>query len=122
MATQIKWGPSGEFCVVDDGSSPSFPTLDITNEQIGYDNKVPQASTYGSLNGGTATQAANPYGDTGSTTLDTVNDTVYADPSCATFVGNGGKGVLLNTAPTFATVTKVLTNPLSATILWKNPA
>lgn len=110
MATQVKTGlPSGEFFVVDNSAAPGFPTLDITKENIGYDDTAP----------GAGSQSTNPFGDTGSVLIDASgNDQARNQPACATFPGNP---VSLN-APTFTTVTKVLTNPLSATILFKNPA
>jgi hypothetical protein len=36
--TQVTTGlPGGEYSVIDNAAAPSFPTLDITKEHIGYD-------------------------------------------------------------------------------------
>lgn len=109
MAKQIFFGtPGNEWCSVDNSSSPSFPTFN-SGTSLGYDTTAPGATA----------QGTNPFGDTGSVLIDASgNDTVFADPQCATVKGNP----VSNTPPTFATVTKVLTNPASATINWKNPA
>ena len=109
MATQAKSGlPGGEFSVIDNGAAPSFPTLNA-GTSIGYD----------TIATGTQSQGTNPIADTGTVLIDASgNDTVYPDPQVATLKGNPVSGV----QPTYATVTKVLTNPLSATVNWKNPA
>jgi hypothetical protein len=105
---QTKFGlPNGDWCAIDNSAAPTFPSLTASTHQ-GYDTTAP----------GQVSQCVNSFGDTGSVLLDPVNDTVYAAPDICTVVGNPTAG----TAPTFKTVTKVLTNPLSATILWKNPA
>jgi hypothetical protein len=92
---------------VDNGAAPTFPTFN-SGTHIGYDTVAPGATS----------QSTNPFSDTGSVLVDASgNDTVYADPSVATVKGNP----VQNTQPTYATVTKVLTNPLSATITFKNP-
>lgn len=110
MATQIKFNtPNTDFAVVDNGSPFTFPTLSA-GTHIGYDTVPPPGET---------AQATNPYGDTGSTTLDSVNDTVYADPSCATFAGNPVAGTL----PTFKVVTVVLNDSRQGLrLLFKSPA
>lgn len=108
MATQMKSGlPSGEFSIIDNSAAPTFPTLNAATS-IGYDTTAPGATA----------QATNPFADTGSTTLDTVNDTVYADPTVATVRGNP----VQNTQPIFATVSTVLNSPLTTRLLFKNPA
>lgn len=109
MATQVKFAtPNSDFCVIDNSAAPTFPTLSA-GTSLGYDTTAPGATA----------QGTNPFGDTGSVLIDASgNDTVFADPQCATVKGNP----VSNTPPTFATVTKVLTNPASATINWKNPA
>jgi hypothetical protein len=108
MAKQIIFAtPSADWCAVDNSSAPTFPTLSNATS-IGYDTTAPGATS----------QSTNPFADTGSVLVDASgNDTVYADPSCATVAGNPTQ----NKQPTFATVTKVLTNPLSATVTFKNP-
>ena len=68
-------------------------------------------------NGATA-QGTNPFADTGSVLLDSVNDTVYVDPMVATVKGNP----VSNTQPSYATVTTVLNSAQSTRLLWKNPA
>jgi hypothetical protein len=98
--------PSGEFVSVDNAASPTFPTLSA-GTHIGYDTKT-----------GAIDQGLNPFADTGTVLLDSVNDTVYADPSVAMVKGNP----VLNTQPTYATVTTVLNSSLSTRLLWKNPA
>ena len=109
MATQVKFvTPNSDFCVIDNSAAPSFPTLAV-GTHLGYDTTAPGASS----------QGLNPIADTGSVLLDSVNDTVYADPSCATVKGNP----VSNTQPTFATVSTVLNNAATGIrILWKNPA
>lgn len=109
MATQVKYTtPNNDWCQIDNSAAPVFPTLSAATS-IGYDTTAPGATSQGS----------NPTADTGSVLIDASgNDTVYADPTVATVKGNP----VQNTQPSFATVTKVLTNPLSATINWKNPA
>jgi hypothetical protein len=112
--TQIIFGtPNNDWNAIDNSAAPSFPTLN-SGSGLGYDTVAP-----GSVPAGAVAQATNPYGDTGSTTLDSVNDTFYADPSCATFAGNP----VAMTAPTFAKVTTVLNNATTGIrILYKNPA
>jgi hypothetical protein len=106
--TQIKTGlPDGEFIIIDNGAAPTFPTL-AQGTHLGYD----------TLSVGAVAQATNPFGDTGSTTLDTVNDTVWADPQVGTYKGNPVSAV----APVYATVSTVLNSPLTTRLLWKNPA
>jgi hypothetical protein len=108
MATQlIVNDPNNDMLVIDNAAAPTFPTLNAGAE-IGYDTTAP----------GTQTQGLNPYGDTGTVLLDSVNDTFYADPSCATFAGNP----VAMTAPTFAKVTTVLNTVAGQRLLWKNPA
>lgn len=107
--TQVKFGlPNGDWCAVDNSAAPSVTTGFNAGAIQGYDTTAP----------GAVAQSTNPFGDTGSVLLDSVNDTVFADPQIGTVAGNPVAG----TAPIFKVVTKVLTNPLSATILWKNPA
>ena len=109
MATQVKTGlPSGEFLVLDNSVAPAFPSLNA-GAHIGYDTTAPGATSQGS----------NPFADTGSVLLDSVNDTVYADPSCATVKGNP----VSNTQPTFATVSTILNDAgRGLRLLFKNPA
>lgn len=109
MAKQIIFGtPNADWCAVDNSAAPVYPTLS-NSTSLGYDTTAP----------GAGSQSTNPFADTGSVLVDASgNDTVYADPSCATVAGNPAQ----NKQPTFATLTKVLTNPLSATINHKNPA
>lgn len=102
-------GPSGEWVAIDNSAAPAFPSLDASKEHIGYDNTFP----------GAVAQGKNSFGDTGTVLIDASgNDTVYSDPQIATFPGNP----VSQTAPTYKTVTKVLTDPNSATVNWKNPA
>ena len=96
-----------EWSQIDNSSAPSFPSLSA-GTNLGYDTTAP-----GSVN-----QGVNKFGDTGSVLLDSVNDTVFADPQVATFAGNP----VSKTAPTYKTVTTVLNSPLSTRLLWKNPA
>jgi len=104
---QIKsLGPSGEFVVIDNAAAPAFPILSA-GTHIGYDTMT-----------GAVAQGLNSFGDTGTVLLDPANDTVWADPQVSTFKGNP----VAMTAPTYAVLTKVLTNPQSATIIFKNPA
>lgn len=107
-ATQVKFTtPSNDWCAIDNSAAPTFPTLSA-GTSLGYDTTAP----------GAVSQASNPIADTGSTTLDTVNDTVYADPGVATVKGNP----VQNIPSTYATVTTVLNSQLSTRLLFKNPA
>lgn len=128
MATQVKTGlPSGEFFVIDNSAAGAASTT-VTVYGAGTGGP-PTGGGAGNLTGsgvpnfdntapGATSQSTNPFADTGSVLIDASgNDTVYADPTCATLVGNPVSGK----QPTYATVTKVLTNPASATINWKNP-
>lgn len=106
--------PTNDMCVVDNSATATFPTLSA-GTHIGYD--TPSVANVPS---GAVAQGSNPKADTGSVLLDiSGNDTVYADPGCATFPGNP----VSLTAPTFKTVTKVLQSSFSGiNIAWKNPA
>lgn len=113
--TQIVFNtPSNDMCVVDNTAAATFPTLSA-GTHIGYD--TPVAATVPS---GANSQGSNPKADTGSVLLDiSGNDTVYADPQCATFAGNP----VSLTLPTFKVVTKVLQDSRQGiNIAWKNPA
>jgi hypothetical protein len=111
---QIIFGtPNNDFSVLDNSPSPTFPTLSA-GTHIGYDTVA-----VGRVPSGAIAQASNPIADTGSTTLDTVNDTVWADPGCATFKGNPVQGTL----PTFTTVSTILNDArMGLRLLWKNPS
>lgn len=104
-ATQVKFTtPSNDWCAIDNSAAPAFPTLSA-GTSLGYDTTAP----------GAVSQATNPIADTGSATLDTVNDTVS---SVATVKGNP----VQNTQPSYATVSTVLNSQLSTRLLFKNPA
>jgi hypothetical protein len=109
-ATQVKFNtPNTDFAVVDNGTPFSFPTLSA-GTHIGYGTIPPPGQT---------TQASNPFSDTGSTTLDTVNDQSYQDPSIGTYVGNPVSGVV----PVTKTVSTILNDGRQALrLLFKNPA
>ena len=105
--TQIKFAtPSGDWCAIDNGAAPAFPTLNA-GAGIGYDTTT-----------GAVAQGLNSFADTGTVLLDSVNDTVYADPQVATVKGNP----VSNTPPTYQTVSTILNTPISTRLLWKNPA
>lgn len=129
MATQVKSGlPGGEFSVIDNSAAGAIST-NVTAYSAGSGGP-PTGGGAGNLTGsgvpnfdttspGATTQGTNPFADTGTVLIDASgNDTVYADPQCSTVKGNP----VSNTPPIFAVVTKVLTNPASATINFKNPA
>ena len=123
MATQMKSGlPSGEFSTIDNGSAPSFPTLDITSEHIGYDNKnVGSTAQYSQPTPGTESQGANPLtGDIGGAVLlDLFNDiAAYPDPSNATVKGNPTQGTQFG----YTALTKVYNDQTHGNLLFKNPA
>jgi hypothetical protein len=109
MSQQIKFNtPSGDWCAVDNSSAPTFPTLSA-GTHLGYDTSAP----------GSTTQVANPYGNTGSTTLDTVNDTIVPNPRVATVSGNP----VQNTQPTYAKVSTVINDAIKGIrVLFKSPA
>lgn len=99
--------PNNDFNVIDSPAAPTFVTPSA-GTHIGYDTKS-----------GAVAQGLNSFGDTGTVLLDSVNDTVYADPFCATFKGNPVSQI----APTFTTVATVINNATTGIrILWKNPA
>lgn len=99
--------PNNDFNVIDSPAAPTFVTPSA-GTHIGYDTKT-----------GAVAQGLNSFGDTGTVLLDSVNDTVYADPSVATFKGNPVSQV----APTYATVSTVLNdNRQGLRLLFKNPA
>jgi hypothetical protein len=108
--TQVKFvTPNNDWAVIDNSAAPSVTTGFNAGTLQGYDTTAP----------GAVAQGTNPFGDTGSVLIDASgNDTAYLDPSTSTVVGNP----VSNVTPTAKTVTKVLTNPLSATINWKNPS
>jgi hypothetical protein len=99
--------PNNDQIVIDNAPSPSFPTL-TQGTGIGYDTKT-----------GAVAQGSNTFANTGTTTLDTSNDTVWADPQISTFPGNP----ISQVAPSFKTVTTVLNQSLTGIrVLFKNPA
>src|SRR5436309_1860007 len=94
MATQVKFAtPNSDFCVIDNSSAPSFPSLSA-GTHIGYDTTSPGATS----------QGGNPFADTGTVLLDSVNDTFLADPSVSTLKGNPVAG----TQPVYAKVSTIL--------------
>jgi hypothetical protein len=109
MSQQIKFTtPNNDWAAIDNSAAPTFPTFNA-GTTLGYDTTAPGATS----------QSTNPFADTGSVLIDASgNDTVYAPPKVGTLAGNPVAG----TQPTYKVVTKVLTNPLSATINHKNPA
>jgi len=108
MATQIiVTDPNNDMFVIDNSAAPVFPTPNA-NTLLGYDTTVPGASA----------QATNPYANTGSTTLDSVNDTFYPNPHVATVSGNP----VQNAQPTYAKVSTILNSLFTTRLLWKNPA
>jgi hypothetical protein len=119
---QVKTGlPSGEFVVIDNGAAGVTSTNGVVTPGVGGSGNWtgPGAVSGGfDLTSGAIDQCINAFGNTGSVLLDPVNDQIIPIPKIATFPGNP----VSLTAPTFATLTKVLTNPLSATIVFKNPA
>lgn len=110
MSQQVKFVlPNGDWCNVDNSVAPSVTTGFNAGAIQGYDTTVPGASA----------QSTNPFGDTGSVLVDASgNDTAPNTYDMSTVVGNPVSAV----SPTGKVVTKVLTNPLSATINFKNPA
>lgn len=126
---QIKGlGPSGEFIVIDNGAAGVTSTNGAAYSKgsgIGSDGGSGNWTGNGANSGGfdlaangATAQGANTFGNTGTVLVDPANDQARNQPACATFPGNP----VSQTAPTFTTATKVLTNPLSATIVYKNPA
>jgi len=109
MAQQIKFTtPNNDWAAIDNSAAPTFPTFNA-GTSLGYDTTAPGATS----------QSTNPFADTGSVLLDSVNDTVYTNPRVSTFAGNPVAG----TAPTFKTVTTVINNATTGIrILFKNPS
>lgn len=119
QAQQIKFStPSGDWCAVDNSAASTTTTLAGPNNPspIGFDTPANNSI----VPAGATSQGTNVYGDTGSAGLmDSVNDTVYADPSVATFAGNPLSGTL----PTYKTVTIAVQNAtMGLFIKFKNPA
>lgn len=104
--------PNNDMVVIDNSAAPAFPTISV-GTHIGYDTSAAGAP-------GSNAQGKNSFGDTGTVLLDiSGNDTVFADPQVATFKGNP----VSQTAPTYATITKVLQDSRQGiNIIWKNPA
>jgi hypothetical protein len=109
MPTQIKFSlPNGDWAAIDNSAAPAPTTLNAGTLQ-GYDTTTPGATS----------QGLNSFADTGTVLLDSVNDTVYANPRVSTFAGNPVTG----TPPTFKTATTVINNATTGIrILLKNPA
>lgn len=112
--TQVKFTlPNNDWAAIDNSAAGVTITINGTTSNnwagVGFDITTP----------GAIAQGLNSFGDTGTVLLDTVNDTVYADPQICTVKGNPVAG----TPPTFATVTTVLNNATTGIrLLWKNPA
>ena len=115
--TQIKFSlPENSFNVIDNSAASTTTTLaGPTNPSpIGFDTVAPAT-----VPSGANAQGTNPFGDTGTVLIDASgNDTASVNFKDATFNGNPVSAK----AFTYSTVTKVLTNPLSATVNFKNPA
>jgi hypothetical protein len=120
QAQQIKFNlPNGDFAVLDNSAASTTSTLagsGVNSSPIGFDTPANNSI----VPAGATSQGTNVYGDTGSAGLmDSVNDTVYADPSVATFAGNPVSG----TAPTYKTVSTIVQNGTQGIFVkWKNPA
>jgi hypothetical protein len=113
--------PGGEFSIIDNGAAGVVSTNNTSGPNGGSGNWTGTGAASGGFDlaaNGALAQATNPFGDVGSTTMDTVNDTVYADPGVATVKGNPVSA----TQPTYATVSTVLNSSLSTRLLFKNPA
>lgn len=109
--------PNNSMIVIDNSAASTISTLTGANNPstIGFD--TPAGNSI--VPAGSVAQGLNKFGNTGTTTLDTVNDNFYADPSIATFPGNPVSA----TAPTFKTVTTVVQNGTQGIFIkWKNPA
>src|SRR6266436_2957784 len=105
MATQVKYNlPNNDFSVIDNAATPVVITANgspqVSNGQtginkdgatLGFDTIAPPGAT---------SQGLNPFGDTGTVLLDSVNDTFYADPQIDTVKGNP----VSNIQPIYATV------------------
>jgi hypothetical protein len=121
--TQVKGlGPSGEFVVIDNGVSQVTVTANgspqVSNGQTGLNSDKSTLGFDNVLNGATA-QGTNSFGDTGTVLIDASgNDIAAINVKDATFKGNPVSAVPFS----YAKVTKVLTDPNSATVNFKNPA
>lgn len=117
QAQQIKFStPNNDFNVIDNSAASTTSTLAGPNNSspIGFDSPANNSI----VPAGATSQGQNVYANTGTTTLDSVNDTVYADPSCSTVAGNPSSG----TAPTYKTVSTIINTVSGQRLLWKNPA
>lgn len=117
MASQVKFNlPSNGFCVID--NSAAGVTVTANGTPVNSNNWAGQAGFDITVPGATS-QGLNPFGDTGTVLLDSVNDVVIPIPKISTVVGNP----VSNTQPTFATVATVINSALTGIrILYKNPA
>jgi len=108
MSQQIKFiTPNNDWAAIDNSAPPTFPTFNA-GTNLGYDTTAPGATS----------QSTNPFADTGSVLLDSVNDTVPKTSNISTVVGNP----VSNISPTGKVLTTVMNSPLTTRLLHKNPA
>jgi hypothetical protein len=109
MSQQIKFTtPNNDWAAIDNSAAPSPTTLNAGTLQ-GYDTTAPGATS----------RSTNPFADTGSVLLDSVNDTAPNTFKMATVVGNP----VSNISPTGKVLTVVINNATTGIrILTKNPA
>lgn len=107
--------PSNDWACIDNSAAGATVTSNGTPPNsnnwtgIGFDITVP----------GSLSQGTNPFGDTGTVLLDSVNDTAYLDPNTSTVVGSPVAGL----SPTAKVLTTVINNATTGIrILYKNPA
>lgn len=116
--TQIIFGTANnDMIVIDNSAASTMSTLAGPNNSspIGFDSPAGNSI----VPAGSVAQASNPFANTGSTTLDVVNDNFYIDASIATFPGNPVSA----TAPVYKKVTTAVQNGTQGIFVkWKNPA
>jgi hypothetical protein len=104
--------PNNDWNAIDNSAASLTTTLN-NSAPIGFD--TPALVGYPI---GAKAQGLNSFANTGTTTLDSVNDIVNPDAQVGTFVGNPVSAVV----PTYKTVTTVLNSNLSTRLLFRNPA
>jgi hypothetical protein len=111
-----------DWVAIDNGAPGVVSTNNVIGANGGSGNWTGPGAQSGGFDltaNGSNSQASNPFANIGSTKLDTVNDTVYADPSISTVSGNP----VQLTPPNFKTVSTIINQAATGIrVLWKNPA
>jgi hypothetical protein len=118
QAQQVKFSlPENSFNVIDNSAASTQTTLSGPNNSspIGFDSPAGNSI----VPAGATSQGQNLFANTGTTTLDVNNDSVWADPQVATVVGNPVSAIF----PTYKTVSVAVQNStMGIFVKYKNPA